>query len=227
MYFQARVSKFGLIAGTLFAGSLLAGEAFAQSQAPGEKPKPAQSGAQSAQSKPINAGPQQASQMIQDWPETARSAAKAMLDKYGAPDEATPTRLIWFDTGPWKRTIVYKEEIEHNFPMPHKDVLEQVVNYEVPADKFDELARFDGSVIVDRTRGEIAARCDKEAANFLALNLAHDVVTDKRSVEEARDFYAKTMKAMMQGEKPEYTSKLLFKPAGKAAGFEDEAMMKK
>lgn len=50
--------------------------------------------------------------------------------------------------------------------MPHKDMLLQVIAYEVPADKFDDLAAFDGSVIAERTRGEIAARCDKEAANI-------------------------------------------------------------
>jgi hypothetical protein len=53
----------------------------------------------------------------------------------------------------------------------------------VPPDKFDELAEYDGSVIVERTKGEIAARCDLEGANFLALNLAHEIVTGKRSVD--------------------------------------------
>lgn len=54
------------------------------------------------------------------------------------------------------------EEIDHSFPMPHKDVLLQVINYRVPPDKFDDLAEYDGSVIVERTKGEIAARCDGE-----------------------------------------------------------------
>ena len=47
---------------------------------------------------------------------------------------------------------------------------------EFPPEVLD-LARFDGSVIVERTRGEIGARCDKEEMNYLALNLAHDIVT--------------------------------------------------
>jgi len=46
--------------------------------------------------------------------------------------------------------------------MPHKDVLEQFVNRNVPVEKFKELAQYDGSVIVERTKGEISARCDKE-----------------------------------------------------------------
>jgi hypothetical protein len=39
--------------------------------------------------------------------------------------------------------------------------------------------QFDGSVLVDRTRGEAAARCDSEAANVLGLNMAHEFVTGK------------------------------------------------
>lgn len=50
--------------------------------------------------------------------------------------------------------------------MQHKDVLEQFVNYEVPADKMDELVRFDGSIIVFRTDGLMSVRCDNEAANI-------------------------------------------------------------
>lgn len=85
-----------------------------------------------------------------------------MIEKYGAPNEYTESMLIWNNNGPWKRTIVYKEEVDHHFPMPHKDVLEQFVNRNVPVEKFTELAQYDGSVIVERTKGEISARCDKE-----------------------------------------------------------------
>ena len=45
---------------------------------------------------------------------------------------------------------------------------------------------FDGSIVVDRTRGEVAARCDSEAANVLGLNMVHELVTGKRTVQEAR-----------------------------------------
>jgi hypothetical protein len=48
------------------------------------------------------------------------------------------------------------------------------------------VAMFDGSILVDRTRGEAAARCDSEAANVLGLNMVHELVTGKRTVEEAR-----------------------------------------
>lgn len=45
------------------------------------------------------------------------------------------------------------------------------------------------------TDGEIAARCDKEEANFLAINLADDVAKGRRTVDDARKFYAESMMA--------------------------------
>ena len=172
-------------------------------------------------------GPEQAEQIIQDWPETATMAAKAMMEKYGTPNEATPSLLIWYKNGPWKRTVVYKEEIDHDFPMPHKDVLEQVIDYEVPPDYFDDLAHYDGSVIVERTKGEISARCDKEGANFLALNLANDIVKGNKSVEEARQSYGEAMMQMMQGSPPESTQKLTFDVPEANVGDSDEAIIDK
>lgn len=134
------------------------------------------------------------------------------MDKYGAPNEATETMLVWHNNGPWKRSVVYKKEVPHDFPMPHIDVWEQVVDYRVPVDKFDDLAAYDGSVVVDRTQGEMSARCDKEGANFLALNLADDVVTGRRSVDDARQFYAETVKGMMEGRSSPYLEGLRFRP---------------
>lgn len=159
---------------------------------------------------PVIASTNDAKEIVKDWPKEAQKAAGKMMSQYGKPSEATDSMLVWHENGPWKRTIVYKEEIQHDFPIPHKDVLEQFIDYEVPADKFNELAEYDGSVIAERTKGEISARCDKEGANFLALNLANDIVTDKRSVDDARAFYAETIQEVMRGEKPEYTAKLHF-----------------
>lgn len=135
--------------------------------------------------------------IVADWPDTAEKAARTILGRYGLPDEATPNRLIWHHNGPWKRTVITREEVPHNFPKPHKDVLEQFIDYHVPPETADELAAFDGSVIVERTKGELSARCDKEEMNFLALNLAHDVVTGSRTVDEARRAYTEKAIAWM------------------------------
>jgi hypothetical protein len=42
---------------------------------------------------------------------------------------------------------------------------------------------FDGSIPVDRTRGEVAARRDSEAANVLGLNMVHELVTGRQQLE--------------------------------------------
>ena len=172
--------------------------------------------------------------IISNWPEAAKMAAQATIQKYGQPTESTQNILVWRDNGPWKKTVVTKEETPHNFPMAHKDVLQQTIYYNVPLEYFDDLARFDGSVTVDRTKGTLAARCDKEENNFLALNLANEIIKGKRSVDNARAFLAQTVAARMRGEKSEYTAGLMFTPDSKGGDLDKplapatkEAEMKK
>lgn len=130
------------------------------------------------------------SQIISSWPEESREAAQIVIDTYGEPREATPSVITWHDTGAWKRIHAARVFHPHEFPIPHIDSVESVIDYQVPPDKLTPLGYFDGSVIVDRTAGEVSARCHDEQANFLALNLMHDIVTGKKSVEEARNYYA-------------------------------------
>jgi len=134
-----------------------------------------------------------ANSMMANWSADAQKAAKDMMKIHGAPDESTPTMLVWHNSGPWKRIIASNTTTPHNFPGPHPDSVEQFVSYKVPENKHDEIARFDGSVNIDRTRGEMSARCDAEHHNVLALNLAHDIITGKRSVEGARAFYTRVV----------------------------------
>jgi hypothetical protein len=154
---------------------------------------------------------------MKNWPMASQMAAKTMIDKYGKPDEMTPTMLVWNNKGTWAKTVVFNKEYQHNFPMPHTDLLQQWVGLKVPADKLDELAMYDGSVVVERTTGLISARCDKEGANFLALNLAHDIITGKRTVDAAREMYGKEIMKMIAGQMTEYTKGLMFSPDMNAA----------
>jgi hypothetical protein len=164
---------------------------------------------------------------LDGWPEDHRKAVEEMIKKYGQPDEATASMVVWNNNGPWKKTIIYKEEWQHDFPKAHKDYVEQFINYEPVEDKFDEIARYDGSVILERTAGLMSARCDKEAANILAINLAHEIMNGKRSVEEAREFYAKTLVEMMAGASPEYTEKFVFNVPKGDTGDAGEGMAMK
>lgn len=164
-------------------------------------------------------------ELIAAWPDRPRLGAVSMIAKYGQPQEATAERLIWRDQGPYKRITVTREEHAHDFPMPHTDFLEHTIAYAVPADKADELAKFDGSLTYDRTRGEMSARCDLEGHNILTLNLANDVVTGKQKADDARKKFGEIVVQDTLGKKPEYVMALQFKPADQSAMFSDKPVI--
>lgn len=160
--------------------------------------------------------------IINEWGKMPEKAARQTIEKYGPPQEAIPSQLIWYNNGSWKKTIVLRDEIPHHFPQPHTDVIENVIDYKIPPEKYDELGRFDGSIYVDRTRGEVSARCDMEAANIIALNLMHDIVTEKCSVEEARDRFGEISSAYLLDRSAPYAEKLQFEIPGEDTRDADE-----
>ena len=147
---------------------------------------------------------------VSGWPEASRMAVKEITDKYGKPDGVTKDELIWMKKGVWKKICINKKESKHSFPIEHTDMMQTTISYKVPMDMMDELGNFDGSVTFDRTQGTMSARCDMEGNNFLALNLANDIITGKKSVEEARKAYGDIVKEKMNGGNPIYLQKLTF-----------------
>lgn len=160
--------------------------------------------------------------IISRWEDKPREVALKMIDKYGQPNEASRNHLIWYNNGPWKKTVVINEEVPHNFPREHQDVLIQTVNYQVPPDKIDDLARYNGSITVKRTQGEMSSQCGNEKMNILALNLADDIVKGKRSAEDARRTYAEQAMAIMDGKKVSLADKLQFNPKTRETAYRDE-----
>jgi hypothetical protein len=57
------------------------------------------------------------------------------------------------------------------------------IDYRVPPELAHLILQFDGSILVDRTWGDVAGWCDAEAANVLGLHMVHALVTGKPSVE--------------------------------------------
>ncbi len=160
--------------------------------------------------------------LIDNWPKAPKMIAQQMVEQYGPPNEATPTKLFWYRAGPWKRIQLTSDAVIHNFPAPHSDFLTQYIDYRVPIGMFDAIAAFDGSCLVDRTAGEAAARCDMEAANFLTLNLMNDIVTGKTSVEEARKVYAESLSAYTLGRPAPYAERFQFDvPTGETEDPDD------
>ncbi len=157
------------------------------------------------------------------WPTVTLALATTLLEKYGSPDSNTVWAAVWYHNGPWKRTILYKEETQHNFPRPHKDVLEQTVSYRVPAEKIGDLATYDGSLLIDRTRGELTVHCDSEEHNILILNIADDIVKGERTVEEALIYHAQAIRGLETNDPQPYAQKLRFKIPKSGADTADAA----
>ena len=157
--------------------------------------------------------------IIEDWAVPQKNIAKQMIEKYGPPNEATQTKLFWYGNGPWKRTELSRDVVVHNWPTVHSDFLTQVIDYRVPPEMFHLIAMFDGSIICDRTRGEVSARCDSESANVLGMNMVHEIVTGKRTVEDARKTAVESTVAYNMGRSAPYAERMLFEvPQG---GTED------
>jgi hypothetical protein len=166
-----------------------------------------------------------AAQIIQGWPEESREATQLVIDKYGEPHEATDTQLVWHHPGSWKRIVATKAFYQHNFPAPHTDCIESFIDYRVPVEKFAAIAQFDGSVITERTSGEVSARCHDEEANSLALNLMHDIVTGAKTVQEARDYYGKEFLDYRRKKPTPYMAGLRFTPDARNAADADTRIL--
>ena len=148
--------------------------------------------------------------IIGNWPDAQKNVAQQMIEKYGPPNEATPTRLIWYGNTPWKRTELTSDSVLHHWPTIHTDFLTQTIDYRVPPEMTHLITMFDGSVTVDRTRGEVSARCDSEAANVLAMNMVHEIVAGKRTYEEARETSEQNTVAYNLGRDAPYAERMLF-----------------
>lgn len=147
---------------------------------------------------------------VSNWPEASRMAVDEITGKYGKPDGVTADELTWMNKGIWKKICITKMENKHSFPIEHTDMMQTTISYKVPENKMDELGKFDGSVTFDRTQGTMSARCDKEGNNFLALNLANDIIMGKKTVMQARMAYGDIVKEKMHGRDPEYMKGLTF-----------------
>lgn len=139
---------------------------------------------------------------IAAWPMVPQQAARSMLEKYGVPDAITAKKLVWNDSGPWKRTIVHRDA--------GRDVLEQVAVYHIPNDRYDMIRRLEGNVSAERGRDELTAKSDREALNLLSLNLADEVISGKRGAADARTLYVRVKALALSGKSSPYTQGLLF-----------------
>jgi hypothetical protein len=71
----------------------------------------------------------------------------------------------------------------------------------------------------------MSARCQGVASNFLALNLANDIVHGNKDVPEARRVYGEAMKARQAGKPPQIMQKLLFEITAEGNADPDTAII--
>jgi hypothetical protein len=153
---------------------------------------------------------QRANALTENWPEASFWAAKSMIEKYGEPNETTSDSLIWRNVAPFKKIVVHREVYSSKFPLLHQSALEHFVDYKAPTAKVVDVWRFDGAVNLDRARGQMSATSQNEPMNFLALNLAHDIMTGKMSAASARIKFGKETMEYLNGHQTVYTQTLNF-----------------
>lgn len=140
------------------------------------------------------------------WPTYSYRLARLMISKYGQPTRASDHSLVWSGNGQWARTVVYRDSRKTG----GGGRLEQSVAYRVPEARLGDLARFDEEIEVDRKEGWLTARADDEAENFLALNLADEVLRGKRTSREASEFRRSAARLRDAGKSLPYFERLLF-----------------
>ena len=145
--------------------------------------------------------------VISDWPDGSRDLAGALIDEYGAPDEIETSRLTWKSSPPWKKMTVFRDATDRG----HPDSLLRTVAYRVPVERWRALEAFGHGVEYDPVSEQLSARTDNEDTNYLALNLADEVVRGVLSSAEASALYDKTMVLLISGKSSSNTSRLLFK----------------
>jgi len=154
--------------------------------------------------------PAAAEAAVRDWPKDLQALASVLIEQYGPPDSADGEALVWHGNGSWRKTVLRREGFTRTFLSGTRDHLEQVIAYHVPEDKLPLLKRFDRRLEANAATRELISRADREAMNFLALNLADDIVKGERGVLEARIFIEKALRLERAGKSSPYLEGFVF-----------------
>ncbi|UPT75570.1 MAG: hypothetical protein M0D55_07825 [Elusimicrobiota bacterium] len=83
--------------------------------------------------------------------------------------------------------------------------------------KLGDLPRFDERVAPNPDTNELTASALDERENFLLLNLADDLVTEKRGVADAQAFRDRVLRLSAAGKSSPYLAGFLFEPPNEKA----------
>lgn len=158
--------------------------------------------------------PRKAADTVTDhWSPPSAAAAKQLIARYGAPDDATPKRLTWNKKGPFLRTAVWNRPEVYRTPRDF-DLIEQTVSYKVDRAQAAELISFSPALVIDTAKGELSSRGSREEINFLNLNLADEVARGRKTAQEARTAYVRTLETTAAGKSSPYVTGLRFDGRG-------------
>jgi hypothetical protein len=119
---------------------------------------------------------------------------KHLTKFFGAPDELTFKRAVWYNKDGFKRVVVLDEFILHTSPSPHYDYVYSYVDMKVPHNLTDDLARSSESILVDHLKGEVGGRCATLTANAVTIQYVIDVV--EGNVEPSKLEYENRINSM-------------------------------
>lgn len=119
---------------------------------------------------------------------------KYLTKHFGAPEELTEKRAVWYDKDGFKRIEVLDEYILHASPLPHYDFVYCYVDLKVPHNLANKLAESSESITVDFLKNEVGARCASLTANAVTLNYVLDVVEGR--VSPSKSVYESQIKSM-------------------------------
>jgi len=132
-----------------------------------------------------------------------------MIEEYGAPDRIENKRVVWENKGPWKRIAVW-DMMDNSESMSGTNNIEETVAYLVPQGKRNAVYDLHERVTVSSDGSELAVRSSSEERNFLALNLADEIIRGVRTPDEAKNFYALTLRLADAGKTSVYMKGLRF-----------------
>ena len=148
--------------------------------------------------------PRRVAAHVASWPAGPRRTVTMLTERYGPPNVLARGIATWSNRKPWKRIVVRGDASDA--------YLEQTVSYAAPREALASLREFGRGVRVNLEANELTAASSDESLNRLALNLAVQIAVGKRSVADARDFYAKTTRLSTAGKSSPYLTGLLFAP---------------
>ena len=151
-----------------------------------------------------------------DGPDWENRSLNMMVEKYGRPDRVETNRVVWEKKGPWKRIVVWDDMgVGLGLGQMGKvadNNIEEILAYMVPEDKRRAVEDFSGRLKVSADGAQLSARSFSEERNFLALNLADEIIRGVKTPAEAKAFDAATLQLADAGKPSPYMKGLLFQP---------------